>query len=363
MSRVVLLHDIQAGGVSAYYRKLENKFIHTPHFIPVGARPGERGLFWMILRLAKDYVQLYRLLAKDDLAVVHVNPSLDLKAFLRDGLFVRMSAKQGKKVLVFFRGWQWTFAKRIDRWLKPLFSFLYGRAACFVVLSSQFKQQLTKWGVKQPIYVEVTVMDESMADGFDLEGAIDRRIANKPPVVLFLSRLIREKGILKLICAMAVLKRMDVQAKLIVAGTGKALSEARRLVQELVLSNVEFVGHIEGLEKRRLLESANIFCLPSYHGEGFPNAVVEAMAFGLPVVSRPVGALPEFFKDGINGYLVSSLEPEAIAAAIEHLLKDPDLCKRISRNNYQYAREHFLAKDAARRLESIWQMLELGHSG
>lgn len=360
MSRVVLLHAIQAGGVSAYYRKLESKFSQTPHFIPVGARPGERGLFRMIFRLAKDCVRLRELLVKDDIAVVHVNPSLDPKAFLRDGLYVRMSAKRGKKVLVFFRGWQWTFAKRIDRWLKPLFSFLYGRATCFIVLSNQFKQQLIKWGVKQPIYVEVMVMDESATDGFDLEGAIDRRIANKPAVVLFLSRLVRQKGIIELIYAIAVLKRIDVETRLIVAGAGKALSEAKRLVQELGLSNVDFVGHIEGVEKRTLLESANIFCLPSYHGEGFPNAVVEAMAFGLPVVSRPVGALPEFFKDGINGYLVDSLEPEAIAAVIEHLLKDPDLCKQISRNNYQYAREHFLAKDAARRLESIWYMLELG---
>ena len=111
---------------------------------------------------------------------------------------------------------------------------------------------------------------------------------------------------------------------------------------------------MSGQEKKELLETANIFCFPSY-GEGMPNVVIEAMAFGLPVVTRRVGGLADFFKDGEHGFFTTSKDPIIFADFIEKLLVNQQLYEEISLNNYQYARSNFLASCAAKRLEEIYR--------
>ncbi|MGD7003484.1 GNAT family N-acetyltransferase [Corynebacterium halotolerans] len=89
-----------------------------------------------------------------------------------------------------------------------------------------------------------------------------------------------------------------------------------------------------------ILADADIFCLPSLIDQA-PNAILEAMAAGLPVVAHPNGAIPEMVRDGETGFLVDATEPGPVAAALEKLIADPELRERLGQAGYRHAREHY----------------------
>ena len=103
---------------------------------------------------------------------------------------------------------------------------------------------------------------------------------------------------------------------------------------------VDFPGFVRGPDKLRLLQQAALLVLPSY-AEGVPIAVLEGMAAGLPVVTTPVGGVPDIFEDGVNGLLVPPGDPAALADAIERLLDDPDQRRSMGEANRRKALKEF----------------------
>jgi glycosyltransferase involved in cell wall biosynthesis len=86
-----------------------------------------------------------------------------------------------------------------------------------------------------------------------------------------------------------------------------------------------------------------------------PNSVIEAMAFGLPVVTTLVGGLPDFFESGKHGFASKTAEPTIIADFIGELIRDKKLYEKISLSNHEYAKSRFLTSLAACRLIQIFE--------
>ena len=99
-------------------------------------------------------------------------------------------------------------------------------------------------------------------------------------------------------------------------------------------------------------KEADLYLFPTFHAEGMPTSVLEAMAFGLPVITRPVGGLQDFFVDGKMGRLIDSLDPNDFASVIMDYIQSPIDVKRISLFNHEYALEHFMASIVAKKLEN-----------
>jgi glycosyltransferase involved in cell wall biosynthesis len=97
---------------------------------------------------------------------------------------------------------------------------------------------------------------------------------------------------------------------------------------------------------------SDIYILPTW-GEGMPASVLEAMAFGLPVITRPVGGIVDFFETPKMGYLIESKSENDFYEAIFQLLNDKDRLTEISIYNHQYALSHFAASKVAGSLESV----------
>ncbi len=118
-------------------------------------------------------------------------------------------------------------------------------------------------------------------------------------------------------------------------------AELQTLVRDLNLTGrFHFAGGLTNL--RSHLAAADVFVLPS-RSEGFSNAIVEAMAASLPVVATNVGGNAEAVQDGINGFVVPSEDPEALAAAIIKLLDDPTLAKKMGAAGKELAVDKFTA--------------------
>jgi glycosyltransferase involved in cell wall biosynthesis len=295
------------------------------------------------------------MLKKDECEIVHVNPSLAFKALLREGIFLLLTRMYKKKAIVFFRGWQKSFESSIGHSGLWLFRFLYGKIQAFIVLSEEFKNTLEAWGFTQPIYHEVTVTDDDALQGFDIHKTITERLKSENWHILFLSRIFLEKGIYQTIEAVSILRTKYPRIQLIVAGDGAELQRVKSFVRNRSICNVSFAGHVRGEEKTKLLKSAHVLCFPTHHGEGLPNTVVESMAFGLPIVTRLVGGIADFFHNGEHGFATTSKEPKVFAHLLETLYIDKELYKTISFCNYEYAKSNFLAAHAVLRLEDIYR--------
>lgn len=357
--RVLILHPDfnDPGGVAGYYNKLVGKFkVRVEHHI-VGKRPGEKGMLTAVCRMFSDYLSFVASCSKGNFDIIHVNPSFDFKSFIRDGIYILLARVGSRKTVVFFRGWQQPFEVSMRQNAPWLFKLMYGRANAFIVLSEEFKRALEGFGCKQPIYREVTVFDDSNISLFDINDALRCRLASQERRIVFLSRIVRGKGIYETIDAVDILRRKFPRCELLVAGQGRELENVKKLARTRGISNVKFLGHVNGTEKTELLQHAHVLCFPTYYGEGLPNAVIEAMAFGIPVVTRPVGGIKDFFINGKHGFCSSSIEPAVYADHMEKLFNDQDLYRQISIYNHEYAKSNFMASQAALRLEKIYSSI------
>ena len=147
----------------------------------------------------------------------------------------------------------------------------------------------------------------------------DRRSDTK---VLFLGDFSARKGVRDLLAAAPTVLERCPEAHFVVTG-GEPPVDVAALAAGLG-DGVTFAGWVRGDEKLALLQQAALLVLPSY-AEGVPIAVLEAMAAGLPVVTTPVGGIPDLIAEGRNGLLVQPGDVPSLASAITRLLDDPAL--------------------------------------
>ena len=173
--------------------------------------------------------------------------------------------------------------------------------------------------------------------------------------ILFVGWLERFKGVFELLAAIRELASAeDVPCfRLTLAGDGGVAAEAKSWVARHGLSDrVRFVGWVDGEAKLGLFRDADVFVLPSYT-EGLPNAMIEAMAAGLPVVVTPVGSVPDVVTDGVQGLLVEPRSVAALTTALRKLLREPATRASMGRSAHLTAQERFATEVAAGRLAEL----------
>lgn len=147
--------------------------------------------------------------------------------------------------------------------------------------------------------------------------------------VLFAGRLSYEKGPDRLLKAFSKISNKS-DWKLIFAGNGPMLNQLEKMVQDLGLSNnVSFLGKVNNIDQ--LMSESAIFVLPS-RLEGFPNALCEAMAIGMPCICFDCIPHEEIIEDGINGVVVADGDIDALACALDKLIANKEYRNRLGEN-------------------------------
>jgi glycosyltransferase involved in cell wall biosynthesis len=171
---------------------------------------------------------------------------------------------------------------------------------------------------------------------------------------LHLGRLGDRKGGYDLINAFAGLpEALRNRARLVMAGDGDV--EGMRKLAAPLGDRVVVHSWIERAERDRLLAQSDVFALPS-RAEGVPMALLEAMANGLPSITTPVGGIPDVFRDGQEGLLVTPGNVEQIRAAMAHMITQDDARLAAGRIARERARQ-FDVHMYARRLADIYQRI------
>jgi glycosyltransferase involved in cell wall biosynthesis len=150
----------------------------------------------------------------------------------------------------------------------------------------------------------------------------------------------------------------DTRVRFVLAGppeTADIDRDIHALVDSLgVADKVEFVGPVGREEKWRRLAAADVFLLPSY-GENMPNGILEAMAASLPIITSPVGAVPEMLEDGQGALFVACGDVEGLAAAVRRLAGDAKLRARMAARNRSDCEARFAFERIAEQFDRLYR--------
>ena len=279
-----------ARGIANYYSLFKKHFksrnIIVKYYF-TGKRSEYSGFSSQIRYSLKDLSYLCQNFHKYDL--IHLNPSLDPKALIRDGVYHFIAKRIFRKhTIVFFRGWTIVFEKCIEKRFIKIFRLCFNFDYA-LVLASSFKHKLIRWGYNpHHIKLVTTAVDDDLLNSFSIKERIRKIDSLKEIQLLFLARVERTKGICETIQAFKFLIEKYPDLHLVVAGDGRSMNGAHKFASRIGLEDkISFLGYVRGEKKKNIFRNSDIYVLPTY-GEGMPISVLEAMAFGLPVVKRLV---------------------------------------------------------------------------
>ena len=177
---------------------------------------------------------------------------------------------------------------------------------------------------------------------------------DEPIKVLYLAWVNGQKGIFDFIDAAKAVLTRHKNVEFWVCGEGVGSEDARAKVAEYdIQEHVDFKGWVIGEEKMNILAQTNIYVLPSYF-EGFPNALMEAMAARLPVVATTVGAIPELVKPPENGLLYEAGDVKALQDALETLITNPEMRQTLAQNARETIRKNNTIDVALKKFDYIF---------
>jgi len=180
--------------------------------------------------------------------------------------------------------------------------------------------------------------------------------ASGPPRLLFVGRLIQRKGLRYLIQALATLEGVMLD----VVGEGPEAEPSKALAHDLgIADRITFHGFVSNEKLETLLSSTDAFVLPSIvddrgDTEGLGVVLIEAMAFGTPVIASAVGGIIDVVESEVSGLLVPEKDPAALAAAIARLLSDPAFARALGIAGHKRGLEYFDWSRITDALESIY---------
>jgi glycosyltransferase involved in cell wall biosynthesis len=342
------------GGVAIFIETMRRAFcteVQTEHFL-VGRRATDIGRLKTVLNPLADAWRLANHIVRVRPDVVHINPSLNVKSVLRDGLFLLVLRLLGKReVLMFMHGWEEELSASISsNWFKRrVFRFVFGWPRVTIVLAGRFRDQLVAMGFDHDrICVDSAMFDGAMFDGLSRQPHADRRL-------VFVSRLVTGKGMWELLDAYASLKPRHPELSLWLVGDGNERASLLQAVAERAIPDVTITGFVSTEAKAQILLDGDFFVFPTTYAEGCPASLLEAMAAGLPCITARVGGIPDVFVDKENGVLLDEVTANTVEAAISRLVADETALREIAARNRAVGWSRYEAHSVSARIASRYR--------
>lgn len=307
------------GGVSYLYKVIQKDKKRNYEYFELKKKGNVK--FEIVL----DFLRLTKLISKYDVFVL--NPSLDLKAFLRDAILSFLFFISGKSYVIYWHGWQSNFQNRIKHnWLlRVIFKYSYNKANCQIVLANKFGVFLREIGYTRDIEIFSNTCFFPKSIGSNKIDEFN---------MLYISRIEELKGWDIAISTMKYLE--DLSVRLNVVGDGSCLANAKKLISDLGIKNVTLHGYLDGNMKYNIFEKSQISFFPTCYPEGMPLALLEGGSYGHIIITREEGGIKDHL-GSFNGEILSSKNPQDFAVVIRKIIEDNNFSKKMIEN-------HILAK-------------------
>lgn len=323
------------------------------HF-QVGSEGRNERLAGKLWRLLAGPVSFFFFLLRHRPRIVQLNTSLEPKSYWRDIAFLLVARLLGRRVVYQVHGGalpEEFFAG--NRWLTALLRRVLSMPDVVVLLAQVELEAYRRFVPAQRLELIPNAIEAGPLLERPLDGA-----PTGPLHLAYLGRMAENKGIFEVVEALARLTAEGRDLRLTFAGAGPEEERLRQRVRALGLEHrVRFAGPLLGAEKDALWTSADVFVFPTWHREGLPYAILEAMAAGAVPVTTRVGAIPDVMQDGAHGLFVPPRDIEALAQALARLDEDRTLLLRLARAGRARVLDHYtvarLAADFARLYDSL----------
>ncbi|MGA8671900.1 MAG: glycosyltransferase family 4 protein [Terracidiphilus sp.] len=243
--------------------------------------------------------------------------------------------------------------------LKPLFKLAYHRPDLAIFTTESTAAAGTALGARIITVIPNGIPDNAnriLVDGSREPGAVPR--------ILFMGILCEGKGLLTLIEACSQLKKMGIVFELVCAGAFES-EKFRKCVIEVIkrldlTGAISFPGVLAGENKIRAFREAAIFCFPSYHyAESFGIVLVEAMSFGLPVVTTRWRGIPDVIGQSEGAFIVEPKRPDLVAEKLVTLVRDSELRSAMGKRNREWFCANYTVDKYRSRMERALLELQL----
>ena len=269
---------------------------------------------------------LLRHMAADSFDVIHLNTSFELRSLLRDAYTLFKIG--GACVFLKFHGSNLRLFEAANPSVRFLVNFVLRKAAGVGVLSNEERQAFIDSGFpSEKIFVVRNAVAVPVQGVFPHVEKVPRGATR----LLFVSRLVSTKGLEDSIRAVALLRADGRDVVIDVLGEGEARLGAEALAAELGLGgSVHFHGHVDEATVSRFNAEADVLVFPTFHDEGFPMVIFNALRAGLPVVTTRIRAAADYLTDGQNILFCESHDPRSVAACISRLIDDSALAATLA---------------------------------
>lgn len=292
--------------------------------------------FWFLFKSIAQYIVLLPFYD-----IVHLHLGLRPSSY-RKYPFFKLAKLFGKKTVVHLH-----LGTQVDDVWNSLYQKMFEQCDCGILLAESIKSEVAKhignFDKLKVVYNPCPVITNTAT-------------YEKKNHILFAGTLYEGKGYLDLIRAFAKIASRHPDWKIVLAGNGEE-ERARALALELGIANqVELLGWVNGSAKHRVYSEAKALCLPSY-AEGFPMAVLDAWAYGLPVVTTPVGGIPDVAIDGENMLLFQPGDTNTLAEKLEQIITDEALRNKLAVSSNTMAAEKFNLNTISSQIAEIYKSL------
>lgn len=287
--------------------------------------------------------------------VVYITPAQSYIGFMKYTPFIKISKLMKKPCYLHFHG---GFVKKmydsLDKVRQSQVAKYLNLSDGVIVLGNSLRYMLEGIIPDSKIFVcENGVENRFFLQSNEFEEKIFRSQSDKKIRILYLSNLMKTKGILELLKACTILKDRNIDFEINIAGAIEP--EIEKDVNEFfdcLKGNINYHGVVDGSKKRELLLDNEIFCLPTYYpNEGQPISILEAMATASAIVTTYQGGICDIFKDKVNGE-VCTPEAENIA---DKIIEAKNKIGFYGENNYDIANKNYTDLMFVRRIEKIFK--------
>ena len=302
----------------------------------------------------RSYLLLPLVLLRYRPDLVYIPISQTTLGYLRDSVHVLMAKALCRSVICHLRGGNfrnWLLsASSLTRWYV---GFVHRRVAGQIVLGDCLRDQFSELLPQDRIF--------TVPNGKDCDFAPRREASAGPMRVLYLSNLVRSKGILEALHAVAAAAAKGAALEFDFGGAwveDETRREVMSFLEEHPSLDIRSLGIVDEDEKRRAFEEADVFLLPTYYAaEGHPWVLVEAMAAGLAIVTTDQGAIRESVIDGVNGFIVPKRSYAEAAERLGLLAEGPDLRAAMGRESRRLYLEGFTEARMAENMASVFRSI------
>lgn len=287
---------------------------------------------------------IFHLLINKNVKIIHIHIS-SKGSFFRKALILFIAKVFNKKAILHIHGSEFDlFYLNAPDFIKKIITNTLNNSDLIIVLSKQWEEKISKISSNPHIKVlyNPTVIKE-------LQNSHSGNVN-----ILFMGRLGKRKGTYDIIEAAKHIESDNVTINMY--GDGNVEEFKKLVIDNDLQDTIKINGWISGDEKKEVFKNSNILILPSYN-EGLPISILEAMAYGMPVISTPVGGIPEAVENGFNGFLIQPGDYKALAEKIDILANDSKLREKMGLESYKIAKERFDIKVIAKQLEDIYDNL------